>query len=87
MSGRSRVSDALRPSASIAERRAIETIDRGTATTGFKKFGARVRIQMSGPDGQSLFGAIDQTISRDTRTSWRRAAAAGVQARQTGIRR
>ena len=57
-------------SACIAERRAIEMIERGSATTGFMKFGDRVRIQMSGSDGQSLFGAIDQTISPYTRTSF-----------------
>lgn len=32
------------------------------ATTGFLQFGDTVRIEMKGKDGQSLFGAIDQTL-------------------------
>jgi fumarylacetoacetate (FAA) hydrolase len=44
----------------IAERRAIEMLDSGAAGTAFLRFGERVRIEMHGPDGQSIFGAIDQ---------------------------
>jgi fumarylacetoacetate (FAA) hydrolase len=46
----------------IAEKRAIETIQDGQPTTGFMKFGDTIRIEMRGRDGQSVFGAIDQTI-------------------------
>jgi fumarylacetoacetate (FAA) hydrolase len=46
----------------IAERRAIETIQDGKPSTEFMKFGDTIRIEMKGRDGQSLFGAIDQTI-------------------------
>ena len=46
----------------IAEKRAIETIQDGQPTTGFMKFGDTIRIEMRGRDGQSIFGAIDQTI-------------------------
>jgi len=49
-------------SACIAERRAIEMIEQGGAKTGFMKFGDRVRIEMRGLTGQTLFGAIDQKI-------------------------
>ena len=47
----------------IAEKRAIETILDGKASTDFMQFGDTVRIEMKGRDGQSVFGAIDQTIS------------------------
>jgi fumarylacetoacetate (FAA) hydrolase len=46
----------------IAELRMVETIAHGEATTGFLRFGDRVRIEMIDADGHSLFGAIDQTI-------------------------
>ena len=48
-------------SACIAERRAIELVDEGKPRTEFMKFGDRVRIEMFDADGQSIFGAIDQT--------------------------
>jgi fumarylacetoacetate (FAA) hydrolase len=47
----------------IAEKRAIETILDGKARTDFMQFGDTVRIEMKGRDGQSVFGAIDQTIA------------------------
>ncbi|HZF15941.1 MAG TPA: fumarylacetoacetate hydrolase family protein [Steroidobacteraceae bacterium] len=49
-------------SACIAERRGIETVDHGKPTTGYLKFGDRVRIDMLGTDGRSLFGAIEQRM-------------------------
>jgi fumarylacetoacetate (FAA) hydrolase len=48
----------------IAEKRCIETIQSGAPTTEFMKFGDRIRIEMKGRDGQSLFGAIDQKIEQ-----------------------
>lgn len=48
-------------SACIAERRAIELIDEGKPRTAYLKFGDRVRIEMFDYQGQSIFGAIDQT--------------------------
>ncbi|MBW8637595.1 fumarylacetoacetate hydrolase family protein [Hoeflea sp. WL0058] len=51
-------------SACIAERRSIENIEEGGAKTEFMKFGDRVRMEMFDGDGQSIFGAIDQTIAR-----------------------
>ena len=47
----------------IAEKRAIETILDGKASTDFMQFGDTVRMEIKGRDGQSVFGAIDQTIS------------------------
>ncbi len=47
----------------IAEKRYIETIENGQPTTEFMRFGDTIRIEMRGRDGQSLFGAIDQTIA------------------------
>ncbi len=49
-------------SACIAERRGIELIDHGAPRTDYLKFGDRVRIEMQGADGQSIFGAIDQRV-------------------------
>jgi fumarylacetoacetate (FAA) hydrolase len=48
----------------IAERRAIEMIDSGgTASTGYLKFGERVRMQvLPGANGLSPFGALDQRV-------------------------
>ncbi|MEO4042100.1 fumarylacetoacetate hydrolase family protein [Hoeflea sp. CAU 1731] len=51
-------------SACIAERRSIENIEEGGAKTEFMKFGDRVRMEVFDGDGQSIFGAIDQTIAR-----------------------
>jgi fumarylacetoacetate (FAA) hydrolase len=48
----------------IAEKRAIETILDGQASTDFMQFGDTIRIEMKGKDGQSVFGAIDQSIAQ-----------------------
>ena len=47
---------------SIAEKRAMEVAQTGEASTPFLQFGDTVRIEMKGKDGQSIFGAVDQTI-------------------------
>ena len=49
-------------SACIAERRGIETVDHGKATTAYMKFGDTVRIEMLDSTGASIFGAIDQRM-------------------------
>lgn len=49
-------------SACIAERRGIELLDHGEASTHYMKFGDTVRIEMPDPRGGSIFGAIDQRI-------------------------
>ncbi|WP_440963547.1 fumarylacetoacetate hydrolase family protein [Massilia sp. GER05] len=46
-------------SACLAERRAIETIDHGEPRTPFLRFGDRLRFDVKGGDGQSVFGAIE----------------------------
>ncbi len=47
----------------IAEKRAIETIEDGKPTTDYMKFGDTIRIEVKGKDGQSVFGAIAQTVA------------------------
>jgi fumarylacetoacetate (FAA) hydrolase len=49
-------------SSCLAETRALEQIATGKSTTPFLRFGDRVRIEMFGRDGASLFGAIDQQV-------------------------
>ena len=48
----------------IAEQRTVETLLQGAPVTPFLRFGDRVRIEMTGEDGQSIFGAIDQRVRR-----------------------
>lgn len=49
-------------SSCLAEKRMLEIIETGQASTPFLKFGDRIRIEMLDPQGQSIFGAIDQSI-------------------------
>jgi fumarylacetoacetate (FAA) hydrolase len=46
----------------IAERRAIETLESGSAVTEYLQFGERIRITALDEDGASPFGEIDQQI-------------------------
>jgi fumarylacetoacetate (FAA) hydrolase len=46
----------------IAEIRMIETIEHGEAKTPFMSVGDTVKIEMLDAEGQSIFGAIDQTV-------------------------
>ncbi|BBD40868.1 MULTISPECIES: fumarylacetoacetate hydrolase family protein [Aminobacter] len=48
----------------IAEIRTIETIDTGAAKTPFLRFGDQVRIEMHDKTGHSIFGAIEQTVTK-----------------------
>lgn len=48
---------------SIAEKRALETLADGQAVTGYLQPGDRVRHELKGRDGLSLFGAIDQAVA------------------------
>ncbi|MFH1604754.1 MAG: 2-keto-4-pentenoate hydratase, partial [Pseudomonadota bacterium] len=50
--------------ACIAEKRALETIAEGKPATPFLKFGDRVRIEMFDAEGNSIFGAIDQQVTK-----------------------
>lgn len=56
--------DPATGSSCIAEIRVKEILARGIATTPFLQAGERVRIDMLTHHGQSLFGAIDQTVVR-----------------------
>jgi fumarylacetoacetate (FAA) hydrolase len=47
----------------IAEKRAREIVDSGAAHTEYMAYGDRVRIEVQGEDGQSVFGAIDQHVA------------------------
>jgi homogentisate 1,2-dioxygenase/fumarylacetoacetase-like protein len=46
----------------LAEARMVETIRDGATKTPFMRFGDTVRIEMKNPGGQSIFGAIEQTV-------------------------
>ncbi|NLS03658.1 fumarylacetoacetate hydrolase family protein [Rhizobium sp. P32RR-XVIII] len=48
----------------IAEIRMIETIESGAPATPFMMFGDTVRIEMKDAAGHSIFGAIEQTVTR-----------------------
>ncbi|WP_432288705.1 fumarylacetoacetate hydrolase family protein (plasmid) [Aminobacter sp. BA135] len=48
----------------IAEIRTIETIDTGAAKTPFLRFGDQIRIEMHDKTGHSIFGAIEQTVTK-----------------------
>lgn len=54
--------DTARGYSCIAEKRALETIEHGAPKTAFMQFGDTIRIDMKGRDGNSLFGAIEQTV-------------------------
>lgn len=54
--------DRAAGSACIAERRVIEILDQGEASTPFMHFGERVRMQALDPDGSAPFGTIDQRV-------------------------
>ena len=54
--------DRSKGSACLAEKRALETIETGSAVTPFLRFGDRVRIEMFDARGRSIFGAIEQLV-------------------------
>jgi fumarylacetoacetate (FAA) hydrolase len=56
--------DASRGYSCIAEKRCLETIADGVASTPFMLFGDTIRIEMQDAAGKSLFGAIDQTVKQ-----------------------
>jgi fumarylacetoacetate (FAA) hydrolase len=51
-------------SSCIAERRALETGTHGEPQTEFMQFGDRIRIEMFDAGGKTIFGAIDQKLTR-----------------------
>ena len=56
--------DESKGSSCLAEKRVLEIIKSGKAVTPFMKFGDKVRIEMLGKDGVSLFGAIEQVVEK-----------------------
>lgn len=54
--------DRTSGSCCIAERRMLEIIDSGSASTPFMQFGDTVKIEMLDSNGHSIFGAIEQTV-------------------------
>jgi len=48
----------------IAEIRTIETINDGKPSTPFMQFGDRIRIEMNDANGESIFGTIDQVVTK-----------------------
>jgi fumarylacetoacetate (FAA) hydrolase len=55
--------DPARGYGCIAEKRAQESADDGQPRSAYLRFGDRVRIEMKGRDGQSVFGAIEQAVT------------------------
>ena len=47
----------------IAEKRAFETVEHGAPRTPYLMTGDTVRIEMTGPGGLSVFGAIEQRVA------------------------
>ena len=56
--------DRSNGSSCIAEKRMLEIIEDGKAKTSFMHFGDTIRIEMENELGQSIFGAIEQQVSK-----------------------
>jgi fumarylacetoacetate (FAA) hydrolase len=56
--------DRSQGSSCLAEVRMLELLAHGAPRTPFLKFGDRVRIEMLDSSGHSIFGAIDQAVTR-----------------------
>ena len=56
--------DTAKGASCLAEQRTVETLRDGKASTPFLKFGDSVRIDVTDATGKSLFGAIEQTVTR-----------------------
>ena len=56
--------DASRGYSCIAEKRCLETIADGEASTPYMLFGDTIRIEMLDGAGKSIFGAIDQAVKQ-----------------------
>lgn len=54
--------DRSKGSSCIAEKRMLEIIEKGKASTPFMQFGDTVRIEMSNEHGECVFGAIEQQV-------------------------
>ncbi|WP_419418769.1 fumarylacetoacetate hydrolase family protein [Legionella sp. D16C41] len=56
--------DRSRGSSCIAEKRMLEILEYGQAKTPFMRFGDNIRIEMLDAEGQSIFGVIEQTLTK-----------------------
>ena len=56
--------DTARGASCIAEQRTVETLRDGKPSTPFLKFGDTLRIEITDAAGHSIFGAIEQTVTR-----------------------
>jgi len=56
--------DRSRGASCLAERRMLEQLESGAPRTPFLKFGDRVTIHMSGADGETIFGTLDNRVVR-----------------------
>lgn len=56
--------DPAKGTSCITERRILEMLDTGTAKTPYLKFDDKVKIEMLHDDGNSIFGAIEQTVTK-----------------------
>lgn len=56
--------DARKGYSCIAEKRCLEMIADGIASTPFMLFGDTIRIEMLDANGKSIFGAIDQSVKQ-----------------------
>jgi len=54
--------DESRGASCLAERRMLEIIANGKPSTPFMSYGDTIRIEMTNKAGESVFGAIDQTV-------------------------
>lgn len=63
--GSGTVSNANREvgSSCIVEKRMIEIIEQGQASTPYMKWGDEIRIEMHKPNGENIFGSIDQKVT------------------------
>lgn len=55
--------DAARGFSCVVEKRLHESLELGAPVTSFLRAGDRVCIEMLDPDGHSIFGAIEQTVT------------------------
>ncbi len=56
--------DTSKGASCLAEQRTVETLRDGKPSTPFLKFGDTVRIEITDGNGESLFGAIEQVVTR-----------------------
>ncbi|MEM7374391.1 MAG: fumarylacetoacetate hydrolase family protein [Bacteroidota bacterium] len=57
-------SDASQGFSCLSEKRMIEIIETGQATTSYLSYGDQIKIDMLDTDGNSIFGSIEQTVTQ-----------------------